>query len=132
MNTTYFLNLVSGNVYGTKKTPAIPDQYYIGLSSTAPSADGLNVTEPASGGYQRVQLTGLSEPTAGVVTNPTSISFPESTQSWGTVSYFVIFDAATEGNLLMYGELEEARTVEAATIMTLRANSLTLSVLNAE
>lgn len=132
MNTTYFLNLVSGNVYGTKKTPAIPDQYYIGLSSTAPSADGLNVTEPATGGYQRVQLTGLSEPTAGVVTNPTSISFPESTQSWGTVSYFVIFDAATEGNLLMYGELEEARTVEAATIMTLRANSLTLSVLNAE
>ena len=132
MNTTYFLNLVSGNVYGTKKTPAIPDQYYIGLSSTAPSADGLNVTEPATGGYQRVQLTGLSEPTAGVVTNPTSISFPESTQSWGTVSYFVIFDAATEGNLLMYGALEEARTVEAATIMTLRANSLTLSVLNAE
>lgn len=132
MNTTYFLNLVSGNVYGTKKTPAIPDEYYIGLSSTAPSTDGLNVTEPASGGYQRVQLTGLSEPTAGVVTNPTSISFPESTQSWGTVSYFVIFDAATEGNLLMYGELEEARTVEAATIMTLRANSLTLSVLNAE
>ena len=132
MNTTYFLNLVSGNVYGTKKTPAIPDEYYIGLSSTAPSTDGLNVTEPASRGYQRVQLTGLSEPTAGVVTNPTSISFPESTQSWGTVSYFVIFDAATEGNLLMYGELEEARTVEAATIMTLRANSLTLSVLNAE
>ena len=132
MNTTYFLNLVSGNVYGTKKTPAIPDEYYIGLSSTAPSTDGLNVTEPASGGYQRVQLTGLSEPTAGVVTNPTSISFPESTQSWGTVSYFVIFDAATEGNLLMYGELEEARTVEAATLMTLRANSLTLSVLNAE
>lgn len=132
MNTTYFLNLVSGNVYGTKKTPAIPDEYYIGLSSTAPSTDGLNVTEPASGGYQRVQLTGLSEPTAGVVTNPTSISFPESTQSWGTVSYFVIFDAATEGNLLMYGELEEARTVEAATIMTLRATSLTLSVLNAE
>ena len=132
MNTTYFLNLVSGNIYGTKKTPAIPDEYYIGLSSTAPSTDGLNVTEPASGGYQRVQLTGLSEPTAGVVTNPTSISFPESTQSWGTVSYFVIFDAATEGNLLMYGELEEARTVEAATLMTLRANSLTLSVLNAE
>ena len=51
MNTTYFLNLVSGNVYGTKKTPAIPDEYYIGLSSTAPSTDGLNVTEPASGGY---------------------------------------------------------------------------------
>ena len=54
MNTTYFLNLVSGNVYGTKKTPAVPETYYIGLSSTAPSDDGTNVTEPATGGYQRV------------------------------------------------------------------------------
>ena len=36
MNTTYFLNLVSGNVFGSKKSPAIPEKYYLGLSSTAP------------------------------------------------------------------------------------------------
>lgn len=132
MNTTYFIDLVAGNVYGTKKTPAIPAAYYIGLSSTAPSADGTNVTEPSGGGYQRVQLSNLGEPVNGEITNQSAISFPESTQSWGTVSHFVIFDDASDGNLLMYGELEEARSVEAATIMTIRSNSLTLSVLNAE
>ena len=132
MNTTYFINLVAGNVYGSQKTPAIPEAYYIGLSSTAPSADGTNVTEPSGGGYQRVQLTGLTVPSDGEVTNASAISFPESTQSWGTVSHFVIYDAASNGNLLMYGALEESRTVEAATIMTIRSNGLTLSVLNAE
>lgn len=36
MNTTYFLNCVAGNLFHTKENPAIPAQYYIGLSSTTP------------------------------------------------------------------------------------------------
>ena len=70
MNTTYFLNLVAGNVFGTKKTPAIPSNYYLGLSRTEPNVSGGNVSEPAaSGGYARIKLTNLSQPSNGVVTN---------------------------------------------------------------
>ena len=43
MNTTYFLNLVSGNVFGSKKTPALPEKYYLGLSSAAPALTGGNL-----------------------------------------------------------------------------------------
>ena len=32
MNTTYFLNCVAGNLFHTKNNPAIPAEYYIGLS----------------------------------------------------------------------------------------------------
>ena len=39
MNTTYFLSLAAGNLFGTQKTPAIPEKYYIGLSSTTPNLD---------------------------------------------------------------------------------------------
>lgn len=131
MNTTYFLNLVSGNVFGSQKTPAIPTNYYLGLSSTAPSLDGSNVTEPGEGtGYARVQLTSLSVPINGVVTNDAAIDFAESTAEWGTMTHFVIYDALTEGNLLMYGELSASRKVEAATIMTIKLGSLNLSVVN--
>ena len=71
MNTTYFLNLVAGNVFGTKTSPAIPTTYYLGLSSTAPTSSGTNVTEPSSAGsaYARVKLENLSEPTGGVITS---------------------------------------------------------------
>lgn len=131
MNTTYFLNLVSGNVFGSKKTPAVPEKYYLGLSSTAPALDGSGVVEPGEGtGYARVELTSLSAPVNGVVTNNAAIDFAESTSEWGTMTHFVVYDALTGGNLLMYGELSASRRVEAATIMTIKLGSLNLSVVN--
>ena len=135
MNTTYFLNCVSGNVFNTKTSPALPSVYYIGLSTTTPSIDGSGVTEPITGaGYERVQLSSLSEPTAGVVTNNDIINFPESTADWGTVTHFVIYDSETvgEGNLLMFGELSVPRSVETATIVTIKEGYLKLSVQNPE
>lgn len=51
-------------------------------------------------------------------------------QSHGTMTHFVVYDALTGGNLLMYGELSASRRVEAATIMTIKLGSLNLSVVN--
>jgi hypothetical protein len=131
MNTTYFLNQVMGNLFKTKETPALPSEYYIGLSSTAPNISGGNVTEPLSNsGYKRVKLENLSEPADGVITNKQAISFDESTANWGTMSHFVIYDALEAGNLLMYDTLSTPRNVEAATIVTIKANSLTLTLSN--
>ena len=133
MNTTYFLNLASGNLFQTKTTPAIPSRLYIGLSSTAPTLAGGNVNEPlTSAGYARVELTSLSEPTDGVVTNEQAINFNESTASWGTITHFVIYDsdAVGSGNLLMYGALSTPRSVETATIMTIKEGYLNLSAQN--
>lgn len=131
MNTTYFLNQVMGNLFKTKETPALPSEYYIGLSSTAPDIGGGNVTEPLSNsGYKRVKLENLSEPADGVITNKQAISFDESTANWGTMSHFVIYDAIESGNLLMYDTLSTPRNVEAATIVTIKANSLTLTLSN--
>lgn len=133
MNTTRFLDIVAGNVFGTKTTPAIPSKYYIGLSTTAPTINGTNVTEPNAGaGYARVELTNMSEPSGGVVTNEQAINFSESTASWGTITHFVIFDseAVGGGNLLMYGALSTPRSVEAATIMTIKEGYLNLSAQN--
>lgn len=133
MNTTYFLNCVAGNLFKTRENPALPAEYYIGLSSTAPNMDGTNVGEPStSSGYARIKLDCLSEPTDGVVTNTLAINFDESTVSWGTITHFVIYDTGTagSGNLLMYGELSTPRTVEAATIMTIKDGYLKLSVSN--
>lgn len=133
MNTTYFLNLTAGNLFGTKANPGIPSNYYIGLSTSAPNVNGTNVNEPpTSAGYARVKLTTLSEPASGVVTNTQAINFDESTASWGTITHFVIYDSDTvgSGNLLMYGVLSTPRSVETATIMTIKEGYLNLSAQN--
>ena len=133
MNTTYFLNQVMGNLFGTKTDPALPTTYYLGLSSTLPSKDGTGATEPTGGdsAYARVQLNGLSEPTDGVVTTTETLSFPESTSDWGTMTHYVIYDAATEGNLLMYDELENSRRVEVNTVVSFRPGGLTITLKDA-
>lgn len=133
MNTTYFLNCTAGNIFKTKTTPALPSNYYIGLSTSAPNLNGTGVNEPSiDAGYARVHLTSLGEPVEGVITNVQAINFNESTASWGTITHFVIYDNATvgEGNLLMYGALSTPRTVETATIMTIKEGYLNLSAQN--
>lgn len=131
MNTTHFLNRVMGNVFNVNTNPGLPTNYYIGLSISAPNVSGGNVTEPTGGNYARVQLSSLAASgTAGVVTNNAAVSFPESSAAWGTMTHFVIFDASTGGNLLMYDTLITARAVEANTIVTIKTNSLTLTLSN--
>ncbi len=131
MTTTYFLNNIMGNVFGTKTTPALPMNYYIGLSTSAPNINGTGVTEPASSaGYARIKLSSLGEPSNGIISNSESISFDESLASWGTVTHFVIYDALTGGNLLMYDALTSSRAVEEATVVTIKNGSLLLTLAN--
>lgn len=131
MTSTYFLNNIMGNVFQTKTSPALPSKFYLGLSTSAPAIDGTGVTEPpTSAGYARVELTSLGEPTDGVIKNSSEISFPESSTSWGTITHFVIYDAQTDGNLLMFNTLSHSRTVEAATIVMVESGSLKLTLAN--
>lgn len=134
MNTTYFKNLIMGNVFKTDTSVSLPTNIYIGLSSTAPTAAGGNVTEPSTSGtaYARVRLTSLTAPSGGVITNSSAISFPESTATWfnsaNPATHYVIFDAATGGNLLMYNSLTASRVIEVNTIATIKASSLYLQL----
>ena len=130
MTTTYFLNCIMGNVFQTAVDPALPTTVYLGFSSTEPSIDGTGVTEPSGNGYARVQLTDLSEPSNGVITNSNDISFDDSTGSWGTIAYFVLYDAESDGNLLMYEALTKSRSVEEGMVVTVRSGSLNLVLAN--
>lgn len=130
MNTTYFLNLLAGNVFRSKLTPALPTTLYVGLSSTTPTVNGAGFTEPTDSSYMRVQLAGMSEPSNGEVSNSSMLSFPESVTNWGAMTYFGIFDALTGGNLLMYGELDPHRTVEEITVMSFKPGAMKLSMKN--
>lgn len=131
MTSTYFLNCIMGNVFMTKLSPTLPKKVYLGLSSTAPQVDGTGVSEPlASAGYQRVELTNLGEPVNGVVSNDGEIQFDESSASWGTITHFVLFDSPTDGNLLMFNQLSQSRSVETATIVMVKTGSLKLTLAN--
>lgn len=131
MITTYFKELLAGNIWGTKKDPGIPATYYLGLSSTPGATGGTGVTEPSGGGYSRVELTPLGQPTGGVVKNTSSIEFPTSTAEWldgASIQYYTIHDAKTGGHLLICSQLRKPRVVPEDTVIIAETGEIELKV----
>lgn len=102
-----------------------PTSLYVGLLTAAPSDVGGG-TEVTGGSYARVaiasSLTGwagtqaaastvASSGTSGTTSNNAAITFPAPTASWGSIGWFGIYDAVTGGNLLFWGALGTAKTV---------------------
>lgn len=134
--TNYFLQCVSEDIFKHQEMSTIPYDFYIALSSTSPSADGTGVTEPSSDtGYKRayvdnsILIFGESDDNA-TVTNHTKIFFSESVKPWNSITHYAIFDAPEEGNLLMYGALNETMNVPIKTIISIPSNTLSIATSN--
>ena len=119
-----------------------PTNLYVGLFTAAPSDTGGG-TEVSGNGYARVtiasslntwagtQLAGsitASSGTGGQTSNNGSISFPTPTGAgWGSVVAFGIFDAASAGNLLLYGTLSTPKAVNPSDSPSFNAAALTVT-----
>lgn len=93
-----------------------PSALYVSLHTANP-ADDASGTEVSGGSYARVQRdpldanwTGASA-TNGLTDNAADITFPAPTANWGSITHFGIWDASSGGNLLVYGALTQAKTV---------------------
>lgn len=93
---------------------------------TAAATDAGGGTEVSGGGYARAAIasslanwagtqaaasTIASSGTSGTTSNNAAITFPAPTASWGSATHFAVYDAGTAGNLLWYGVLDAAKTV---------------------
>jgi hypothetical protein len=93
-----------------------PAALYIGLYTVAPTDSGGG-TEVSGGSYARAQLdpsdANWAAPSAGdgKTSNAAIITFPAPTANWSTVVAFGIFDAASAGNLLLYGTINPTKEV---------------------
>lgn len=115
MITNRTANAILNAMTGKAQNASIASRAFIGLSSTEPNAQGQGITEPVGGGYERKQIGYYNDtygqymgtPVDGVITNNQEIHFNEATGDWGEQKYVCIFDAATGGNLVAWGELGE-------------------------
>lgn len=106
-----YANLVLDLLFGLGTNTAA-STYYIGLSSTTPTDNGTNVTEPSGGSYARAQVdnnsTNFPNAAARLKSNGTNIVFPVATADWvagADLTHFVIYDAANGGNFVAWGAL---------------------------
>jgi len=107
---------------------------YLGASTSTPTTSGSNFTEPVGNGYARVSFTAntasFSAPTnasPSVSSNVIALAFPQATASWGTITYFGIFTAASGGVPIAYGALLSSQLVSTGNILTFAIGQLTVS-----
>jgi hypothetical protein len=90
----------------------------------------MTVREPSGNAYARVSTTGADWNTAsgGALDNANDITFPEATGSWGTITHFALFDAATGGNMLAYGALSTPKIIGSGDTAKFAAGDLDVSL----
>jgi len=101
---------------------------WIGLSTADPGDDALALAEPSGNGYARVQVTAWSR-TDNEVDNDSALTFTEASGDWGTITHACIFDAETDGNLLISFALDSsvAITISNTTEFSAGSGSITYS-----
>ena len=106
-----------------------PGTVYVGLFTAAPDDQGGG-TEVFGGSYAR-QSVSFAAPTdngassGSQAASAAEIVFPAASADWGTITAVGLFDAVSGGNLLMYGSLSAAQTVNAGSQFVIPAGSLT-------
>jgi hypothetical protein len=120
----YFENkIIDHMLRGQPFTP--PSTIYLALFTVAPT-DAGGGTEVSGGGYARQAFT-LTPASGGTSSNSADIVFPTATADWGTIVAVGIFDAATGGNLLMWGNLTTSKTVNSGDTFKINAGDLNIS-----
>lgn len=101
------LDHITGKTLFTKPTA------YVGLSTADPTDDASGLAEPSGNNYSRVTTSGSDWDAAasGATANAAALTFPEASGSWGTVTHFALFDAASAGNMLCHGTLGASRVI---------------------
>jgi len=121
-------NEILDHIFG--KGSYTPPTIYVGLSTADPLDSGSGLAEPSGNGYARVATSSASWTTSssGSLSNASDISFPQATGSWGTITHFALFDAASSGNMLAHGALNQSKTITSGDTTKFAAGDLNVSL----
>mgnify|MGYP001243567082 FL=1 len=120
----YAENKLLDHLLGTAAFTA-PSTVYIGLS-TGSFADDNSGTELTGNNYARKAIA-FDSAASGATDNTSAVEFAAATGSWGTVSHFGIFDAASSGNLLIHGAFSTGKAISSGDVLKIDAGDLDIT-----
>lgn len=115
----------------------LPSTVYVSLHTANPGETGGNEVSTSNWpAYVRKDAavggdidSGWTAPTDGVTTNAKQIVYPGMNGASNlTVSHWALYDAATGGNLLCYGALQTARTLQPGDVFVFDTGALTVTM----
>lgn len=103
-----------------------PTAVYLALFTSDPGEDKTGL-EVSGGSYAR-KLVSFNAASTGSVTNNADVLFDIATANWGNISHVAVFDALTAGNMLYYGTLTTAKTINSSDQLKIVAGDLSISL----
>lgn len=118
----------------TSYTP--PTSFYVGVSSTIPTSTGGNLTEPLDPGYSRqatlaVNWDATLDADPVVAKNNIQVAFAQATEDWfngSPIQSVVLFDAASGGNMIAFGQYARAKSVYQDDILVMEVGKIFVSI----
>lgn len=129
LETSLIGHLFRGSAY------TAPTTWYVGLL-TAACSDSTAGTEVTGGSYARVGVASGTGTWAavtggnGTTSNVNAVNFTTPSASWGTVTHFGLYDAASAGNLLICQALTASKTINSGDTVSFAAGALTIQIDN--
>lgn len=103
-----------------------PTAVYLALFTSDPGEDKTGL-EVSGGSYARKSVS-FNAASNGSVTNNADVLFDIATANWGNISHVAVFDALTAGNMLYYGTLTTAKTINSSDQLKIVAGDLSISL----
>lgn len=122
--TNYFEELML-NVARQQNISAVTP--YLALFQSNPGDTGTSGTEVAYTGYARQAIIFSAPAVSGnglMIQNTSAITFPEAPASGNTASYVAVMDSLSGGNMLLYGQLDQALNIQAGVSPVFRAGNV--------
>ena len=124
----YLETKVLDHVFGGTSYTA-PSTLYVALFTAAPNDTANSGTEVSSSGTAYARQTITFTTSGGTTSNTSAVEYSTATGSgFGTVVSMGIFDAATSGNMLAYGNLTVSKSVSAGDVFRFNANSIDITL----
>lgn len=130
----YLENAVLDHVLGnTTYTPAV--RRYLGLftndsTNAAANLEAGTLTDEVTtvgSAYIRKEIT-FDAASGGSAASAATVTFDAATANWGTITHVAVLDAETSGNVLFWGAVTTAKTIETGDTFQVSAGNLTISL----
>ena len=116
--------LVDGSLRGL--TYIAPTNVYVSLHIADPTVNALAGSEVSGAWYTRRASTFVAQTVAGQTSNTADISYSPVTTGPVTVTHFAIWDDATLGNMLYFGQLATPKTFSNTDVPSWLAGQVTV------
>ena len=110
-----------------------PSSLYLGLfnntsTNAAANLEAGTLTDEVSGGSYARKTVAFAASSGGTAATSATVTFDAATASWGSVTHVAVLDASTSGNVLFWGAVTTAKTIDSGDTFQVTSGNLTISL----